>query len=185
MGIQESICMAFFFFFFGNLVLQSWPLSILCSWVLFSCIWILKKKIELGKYWFYLYVIITLSIYAEPVFSGSIRYGGMLEHDGGSSTTLADGHKIAQVFVVYYVGAQRLLVYYDYDWWTTSYLAGMHGIAPFLFHIFSRNMCCACSPSSIRPPYWKRSFNWGICIITVYLVDVVLFSSLPNLKEER
>ncbi|KAK7363636.1 hypothetical protein VNO77_05786 [Canavalia gladiata] len=34
---------------------------------------------------------------AEPVFSSSMQYAGALERDGGSSTTLTDGHKIAQI----------------------------------------------------------------------------------------
>jgi len=35
-------------------------------------------------------------------FSNSMQYGGAVEHDGGSSTNLADGHKISQVLDVYY-----------------------------------------------------------------------------------
>ncbi|KAK7264579.1 hypothetical protein RJT34_32188 [Clitoria ternatea] len=34
---------------------------------------------------------------AEPVFSSSMQYGGAVERDGGSSTALVDGHKIAQM----------------------------------------------------------------------------------------
>ncbi|CAL5198820.1 unnamed protein product [Lathyrus oleraceus] len=32
----------------------------------------------------------------EPVISSSMQYGGPLDRDGGSSTTLSDGHKISQ-----------------------------------------------------------------------------------------
>lgn len=34
-------------------------------------------------------------------FSNSMQYGGAVERDGGSSTTLADGHKIAQVLAIH------------------------------------------------------------------------------------
>ncbi|XP_027331720.1 chromatin structure-remodeling complex protein SYD [Abrus precatorius] len=34
---------------------------------------------------------------SEPVFSSSMQYGGAFEREGGSSTTLTDGHKIAQI----------------------------------------------------------------------------------------
>ena len=37
---------------------------------------------------------------AEPVFSSSMQYGGALDRDGGSLTTVADGHKIAQVHAI-------------------------------------------------------------------------------------
>lgn len=33
-------------------------------------------------------------------FSNPMQYGGAVERDGGSSTTLADGHKLAQVLTV-------------------------------------------------------------------------------------
>ncbi|KAI9115171.1 hypothetical protein K1719_014184 [Acacia pycnantha] len=34
---------------------------------------------------------------AEPAFSSPMPYGGGLEHDGGSTATLADAHKVAQI----------------------------------------------------------------------------------------
>lgn len=37
---------------------------------------------------------------AEPTFSGPMQYGGGLEHDGGSTATLADAHKVPQVLNV-------------------------------------------------------------------------------------
>lgn len=37
----------------------------------------------------------------EPVISSSMQYGGPLDRDGGSSTTLSDGHKISQVLAIH------------------------------------------------------------------------------------
>ncbi|KAJ1414267.1 SNF2-related, N-terminal domain [Sesbania bispinosa] len=42
-------------------------------------------------------VATSAQLKAEPVFSSSMQYGGAVEHDSGSSTTLSDGHKIAQI----------------------------------------------------------------------------------------
>ncbi|KAJ1395171.1 SNF2-related, N-terminal domain [Sesbania bispinosa] len=39
----------------------------------------------------------SVSPMAEPGFSSSMQYGGSLERDGGSSGTIADGHKLAQI----------------------------------------------------------------------------------------
>lgn len=41
----------------------------------------------------------SVSPMTESIFSSSMQYGGALERDGGSSTTLADGHKISQVLL--------------------------------------------------------------------------------------
>lgn len=46
---------------------------------------------------------------AEPTFSSSMQYGGALEHDGLGAATLADGHKLAQVFHVHYNGEIQLI----------------------------------------------------------------------------
>lgn len=43
----------------------------------------------------------NVSAMNEPVISGSMQYGGPLDHDGGSSTTLSDGHKISQVLGIH------------------------------------------------------------------------------------
>ncbi|KAJ1403185.1 chromatin structure-remodeling complex protein SYD [Sesbania bispinosa] len=39
----------------------------------------------------------SVSSMAEPGFSSSMQYGGSLERDEGSSGTIADGHKLAQI----------------------------------------------------------------------------------------
>ncbi|PNX91551.1 helicase swr1, partial [Trifolium pratense] len=39
----------------------------------------------------------NVSVKYKPVFSNSMQYGGSLDRDGVSSTTLADRHKISQV----------------------------------------------------------------------------------------
>jgi hypothetical protein len=39
----------------------------------------------------------NVSVKYKPVFSSSMQYGGSLDRDGVSSTTLADRHKISQV----------------------------------------------------------------------------------------
>ena len=44
----------------------------------------------------------------ESVFSSSMQYSGTLEHDGGGSSTLTDGQRMAQV-LVYYGGTLAIL----------------------------------------------------------------------------
>ena len=44
----------------------------------------------------------------ESVFPSSMQYGGTLEHDGGVSSTLTDGQRMAQV-LVYYDGTLAIL----------------------------------------------------------------------------
>lgn len=85
---------------------------------------------------------------SEPVFSSSVQYGSVLENDSGSSTSLTDRHKIAQV-LVYYEGTE--IGHVDCDGGISSYLVDTPDNT-FLFHFFffMKCICCACLFTSFQ-----------------------------------